>query len=101
RKDNIYIFETTLGRGRVKQGDRVAIYTSEIERNPLTKQKEISEWVVTNGIVSEHCGSSKSWILVKERGADVRLGDYIKVNYKKGIFDAIKGAGSALNAILE
>ena len=92
RKGGTYIFETTLGTDKINKGDNLDIYSVKNEENPLTGDFETIEYVIAKGKVSDKSNEKRSWIVVKEGGPKVKLGDYIKVVYKKGMLDAF-GAG--------
>ena len=96
-----FIFETTLGADKVKEGLDVDIYTIKIDKNPITNKIEKIESQIAKGKVSEKIDSNRSWIIVKQYGENIRVGDYIKVKFHKSILNQFKGMGSAFNKITQ
>ena len=101
KKGEVYIFETTLGIEKIKKGDNIDIYSAKNEKNPLTGEIETIESVVAKGKVSDKSNEKRSWIVVKEGGHKVRLGDYIKVVFKKGILDGLNILRKGYNKLVE
>ncbi|CAN2043747.1 conserved hypothetical protein [Candidatus Magnetomoraceae bacterium gMMP-1] len=103
KKGSTYIFETTLGRDKVKQGDKVQIFTSKMDRHPLSGKYEKIETIVADGKVSEHTGNSRSWIIVnkQDNGVRVRVGDYVKVKIEKGFSDYLNEGIKTLNQLTQ
>jgi len=92
-KDGEIIVKTTLGsKFGVKEGDPVKIYTMEDVNNPLTGETTTTEVKIGKGVVSDKVTPAYSWVIVKEieDGRGIKLGDYIKVKYKKSWLDSIK-----------
>lgn len=95
------IFKITLGSSDgIKQGDTFTIIGKYEVENPITGNSEVERKIIASGVVSDLINHKHSWILIKDpkKINKIRLGDTVKIKYKKGSFDAlIKFSKSAIN----
>ena len=100
RKEKDYIFQTTLGLGKIKEGDKVVIYHEQKEINPLTGKLETTIKEVANGVVSSESTNKYSWIIIDgDNGENVELGDFIQVKYESTLMDSVLKVGTFLNSL--
>lgn len=98
------IFQVTIGRLHgLGQGDDVNIYTLASMTNPLTGENDIVESLIATGKVSEQITDTRAWIILDEEDPlrPVHLGDYVKVEYKKGALDYLNDFGRGYNSLLK
>lgn len=88
-KDSIFKINLGIGDG-VRNGDKVEIFGSYEVENPLTNKTEIEVRTIATGRISDKIDQSNSWILLDSKGDvnSVRLGDGVKVLYKKSSFSS-------------
>ena len=91
RKDNEYIIHTTLGisNGAEKYA-KVNIYTRKIVHIPFSHKKIIEEQKIGEGIISNIVNDNNSWIIVKEIKQPLKIGDYVKMNYKFSLWSILE-----------
>lgn len=78
------IFKITLGSfNGLSQGSKVIIYNITKSINPLTNKIEKSTVKVAEGMVSNKIYKHQAWIILTEGYSKVKLGDFVKVIYKK------------------
>jgi len=84
------IFKVMVGKalGAVSQ-DKLTFYTLRKTENRLTKQVSIEEVPLLEGVISDRIADDHSWVVVKEaaKANQIRMGDFVKVVYKKGMFN--------------
>lgn len=86
------IFKISLGSNDgIKRGDRLIIYSKKTEKNPITGKSEMIESVISEGRVSDKINNESAWIVVKDKkkGNRIRVGDVVKIKYKKNVFKSI------------
>jgi len=101
-KDNNTIFKVSIGTDEgIKSGDTCQIFSVNKSVNPLTKEETVDEISLGEGRVSEQVGPNYAWLVVKEDELQQapRLGDFVKVTYKKGFGDVLNSTGKVLNAL--
>ena len=80
--DGQTIFLINLGqRDGIKQEDKVQIHQKYSDYNPLTGKTEIATRLVATGTVADKTEEGKTWIIVKDGAAQIKLGDIVKVVY--------------------
>jgi len=100
RNGDDYIFQTTLGLGKIKEGDKVNIYHEEKEVDPLTGKIEVTITEIAKAVVSSESTNKHSWIIIDgDNGENVSLGDFIKVQYESDFMDSMLKVGTFLNSI--
>lgn len=88
--DGKAIFMAQLGTSQgATYNLKVKIYTMQINTNPLNGAISYEEVYIGEGKVSDQITTNTSWILIedKEVANQIKLGDYIKYDYKKGFVD--------------
>jgi len=92
QKENTSIFKISHGNdlGFVADSD-IKIYHLEESTNPLTDETTTEEYLVTEGTVSNQVGQNYAWVFVEdeEKASNIKLGDYEKVLYDKGMFESL------------
>lgn len=89
-KEGRVIFKIMLGRSQgIKTEDRVVFYTLRKKENRLTRQVEFEEVMLTPGEVIGEVGDNFAWVQAGESSKQdqIRLGDYVRAQYKRGFFD--------------
>jgi hypothetical protein len=89
-RDQKAIFKVMMGRAQgIRSEDKVIFYTVRLTENPLTRRTEREELVIASGLVSDLVAEDHAWIIAEERNRSesVRLGDFVRVQRKKGWFD--------------
>jgi len=74
------IVKTTLGRKYgAKRGENVEFFTIKGDTKTL----------IGNGVISNQITDNTSWVIVDSlnEGAELKVGDFIKIKYEKGFFD--------------
>ncbi len=87
------VIKTALGsKSGAKEGEDVEIYSVEDVNNPLTGETTTTDVLIGKGTISNKVTPVYSWIIVEELydGRKIKLGDYIKIKYKKTFWDSIK-----------
>ena len=83
KKGNELIVHTTLGKKNgAKKYEKVNIYTRKLITIPFSKQKIIEDIKIGEGIISNIVNENDSWIIVKSIKEPIKIGDYVKMNYK-------------------
>ncbi len=83
------IFKINLGAtDGIKHGDKFEVTGQFESQNALTNQAEIEKRVITEGVVSEIIDPQTAWVIIKDekKANEVRLGDVVRMKYKKGFF---------------
>ena len=88
--DKKVIFKVMIGKthGAASQ-DKLTFYTVRKNENRLTKKVEFEEMPITTGVLSDQIGEDFAWIVPDDldKSRQIRLGDFVKIVYKKGFFD--------------
>lgn len=90
--DKKTIFKISLGSSHgIKHGDKFEIIGQYEVENPITSKVEIERNVIANGAVTDKIDPKTCWIVLddKEKESQIRLGDIVKMKYKRGIFDSL------------
>ncbi len=83
KKDNDIILHTTLGRKNgAKAYEKVNIYTKKLTNIPFSNKKIIENIKIGEGIISNVVNENDCWVIVKKTTQPIKIGDYIKMNYK-------------------
>lgn len=84
--DGKSIFKISLGSADgIKQEDEFEAIGQYETENPITGQTEIERRIITTGKISNKIDPKTSWIVVNEKDKEnsIRLGDAVKIKYKK------------------
>jgi len=83
KKNNEIIIHTTLGKKNgAKKYEKVNIYEQELTTIPFSNKKSIEKIKIGEGIISNIVNENDSWIIVKKLKKPIKIGDYVKMNYK-------------------
>lgn len=88
-RDSELILKTTLGKRQgAEEGVQVEIFTIKESFNPLTEQKELEEFKIGSGVISNQIKDNFSWIKVRtlNKNEEIMIGDFIKPKYKRSFF---------------
>jgi hypothetical protein len=88
--DRRLVFKMMLGRShQINPGDRVTVFNLRKKENRLTRQMEYEEVPVTTGLVADNVAEEHAWIVPDDlsKAEQIRLGDYARVQHRKGFFD--------------
>jgi hypothetical protein len=80
------IFKITLGsKDGIKQEDEFEVLGRYEIENPLTGETEIEHRIIATGKISNVINPKNSWVVLneKEKVSAVRLGDELKIKYKR------------------
>ncbi len=86
------IFKISLGSiDGLKQGDKFEIIGQYEIENAITNQSEIERRVIGSGTVTDKIDPKTSWVIIDDakKADSIRLGDSIKMKYKKSSFDGM------------
>jgi hypothetical protein len=99
--ENKTIFKISLGSlDGVNQGDKFEITGQYESQNSITEEVEIEKRIIADGIVTDKIDPKTSWVILKDskKVNSVRLGDAVKMKYKKNGFAKI---GKITESLLE
>lgn len=86
------IFKISLGsQNGISQGDKFEIFGSYENENPITGKIETESRMIATGVVADKIDPKSSWVILDDEKTinDVRLGDAVKMKYKKSRFSSI------------
>lgn len=87
-EDQVVVKVTLGGKHGVKQGDTVEIMNVTRMDNPLTKQTSIETFKLGTARVSNQIGTESAWIIIDEEiAAKIRIGQPVRLQFKKGMFE--------------
>ena len=95
------ILQITLGsKNGAKEGNKVEIYTIKENKNPLTDEVLLEETKIASAVITNKIRPNSSWIMVKDikKGEKIKMGDFIKIKYSKGLSDYANDAGKLINS---
>ncbi len=84
--DKKTIFKISLGSlDGIKQDNEFEVIGQYEIENPITNKTEIERRIIATGKVSDKIDPKSSWIVIneKEKENSIRLGDAVKIKYKK------------------
>lgn len=99
--ENKAIFKISLGsQDGIKQDDKFEVSGQYDNENALTGQVEVERRIITTGTVSDLIDPKTSWVVIDDaKKVDaIRLGDTVKMKYKKSRF---AGVGKMATSMLE
>lgn len=82
-------FKITLGKNyNLEPGVKVIIYTKYTQKDPFTDEIKVEEKRIAEGEVSDLIENNFAWVTLddEDRADKIRLGDYGKIRFEKGIF---------------
>lgn len=90
--DKKAIFKISLGsQDGIKQEDEFEIIGQFEVENPITNEVEIERRIIASGKVSNIVNPSYSWVVLneKEKNKSIRLGDMVKIKYKRNALEKL------------
>ena len=84
------IFKINLGLSDgIKQGDKFEVQGKYEVQNQITEESEVETRVIVTGEVTDRVDPETAWVVIddKDQVNQVRLGDVVKMKYKRGAFD--------------
>lgn len=88
-KEKKAIFKISIGSvDGIKQGDKFEVIGKYETQNPITQETEVESRIIAKGVVSDKINPKSSWIIIKDKKKinKIRLGDAVKIKYKKRMF---------------
>lgn len=88
---NKVIFKISLGsENSVEHGDKFEVSGQYENENPITGKIEIERRVIAKGVVTDLIDPKTSWVVIEDnkKAEQVRLGDVVKMHYKKSYLDS-------------
>ena len=99
--NNKSIFKVSLGSADgIKQNDKFEVISQYESENAITNELEIERRIVATGSVSDLIDPKTSWVVIDDakKAETLRLGDAVKMKYKKNQF---AGAAKFATSMLE
>lgn len=94
------IFKISLGSDDgLKQDDKFEVVGQYESQNPITNEIEVERKIIATGSVSDLIDPKTSWVVIEDakKAETIRLGDSLKIKYKKNPFASVlKTANSML-----
>ncbi len=90
--DNKSIFKISLGSDDgLKQDDKFEIIGQYESQNPITNEIEVERKIIATGSVSDLIDPKTSWVVIDDakKAEAIRLGDSLKIKYKKSRFASL------------
>lgn len=87
--DDKTIFKISLGStDGIKHGDKFEVSGQYETENPITNESEIERRIITEGTVTDKIDPKSCWVVIDDEDKinAIRLGDMIKMKYKKSSF---------------
>lgn len=87
--DKKTIFKISIGLDDgIKQGDQLEVIGKYDVQNPITLEAETERRIIAKGVVSDQINPKSAWIIIKDQETinKIRLGDMVKMKYKKNKF---------------
>lgn len=97
--DGKTIFKITLGsQDGVKQDDEFEVIGQYEVENPITGATEIERRIIATGKIADQINPKNSWVVIneKEKIGAIRLGDAVKIKYKKNQLESLMKTATKL-----
>lgn len=95
------IFKISIGSANgIEHGDKFEVSGQYESENPITGKIEVERRVIGKGVVTDLIDPKTAWVVMEDnkKAEQVRLGDVVKMCYKKSYFDsALKMTTSMLD----
>lgn len=85
------IFKINIGANDgIKHGDEFEVIGQYQTQNPITNESEIESKIITKGVVTNQIDPRSSWVVIDDenKANSIRLGDKVKMKYKKDRFSS-------------
>lgn len=86
------IFKITIGSSDgIKHGDKLEITGQYESQNEITNESEVERRIIASGTVTDKIEPKTAWIVIDDakKANSVRLGDSIKMKYKRSSFHSV------------
>ena len=86
------IFKISIGSlDGIKHGDKFEITSQYEVENAITNESEVETRIIASGTVTDKIEPKVSWTVIDDETQieKIRLGDSVKIKYKKGSFDNV------------
>jgi len=93
------IFKISLGSvDGIKHGDKFEITGQYETENPISNQSEIERRIIAEGTVTDKIDPKSAWVVIDDSDKinSVRLGDAVKLKYKKNSFASFAKAAKSI-----
>jgi hypothetical protein len=90
--DKKSIFKISLGSADgIKHGDKFEISGQYENQNQITDEVEVERRIIGSGTVTDIIDPKTSWVVIDDNDkiSSIRLGDMIKMKYKKSSFESV------------
>lgn len=90
--DKKVIFKISLGSDDgIKQDDKFEVTGQYEIENAITNESEIERRIIASGVVSDKIDPKSAWVVIDDpkQAETLRLGDAVKMKYKKNSFDGV------------
>ncbi len=97
--DKKTIFKISLGsEDGIKQDDKFEVTGQYEIENAITNDSEIERRVIGGGVVSDRIDPRSAWVVIDDakQAEVIRLGDVVKMKYKRGSFDGVLRATKSM-----
>ena len=97
--DKKTIFKISLGsEDGIKQNDKFEVSGQYEIENAITAESEIERRVIGSGSVSDKIDPKSAWVVIDDakQAEVIRLGDVVKMKYKRGSFDGVLRATKSM-----
>ena len=91
-KEKLSYFKINIGKKRgLKKGLKVEVYNKISDTNPLTGEVTLEERNIATAYVTNKIGAKYAWILIEDidMAKRVKLGNYITIQFEKGVWEKI------------
>ncbi len=96
---NNAIFKISLGSlDGIKQGDKFEVIGQYETENPITQESEVERRIITTGVITDKIDPKTCWVKIDDKNQEnaIRLGDSVKMKYKKSFFFKVTRVASSL-----
>lgn len=90
--DKKTIFKISLGSDDgIKQDDKFEVMGQYEIENAITNESEIERRIIGSGTVADKIDPRSAWVIIddEKQAESIRLGDTVKMKYKRGSFDGV------------
>ena len=96
---NKAIFKISLGSDDgIKQDDKFEVSGKYESQNPITGEIEVERKIIASGSVSDLIDPKSAWVVIDDtkKAETIRLGDAVKMKYKKSKFASVAKSVTSL-----
>ena len=99
--DGKSIFKISVGSlDGIQHGDKFEVMGQFESQNPITNESEVERRIISQGTVADIIDPKSCWVVIDDakKVDQIKLGDSVKMKYKKGTFD---GAAKMAKSLIE